>query len=332
MFGGEEKTSYFCTDRVHHASCLAQRTRVELLFYIGMKYSKQPLTIEQQISLLKDRGLAIIDEAAAQKVLGSISYFRLANYFRPMETDKQNHQFKPGATFENAVRLYDFDASLRELVFKAIARIEIALRTKMIHHFSLAHGAFWFADKSLSREERLFQENIGSVERELHRTREEFIKDHFKKYDDPPFPPAWKTLEVVSFGVLSKMYYNFSDIKVKKNVARSLDLPQHKILESWAASLAALRNCCAHHARMWNRNYPVTPAIPAKLKNAWISNTAVADNKLYIQLCCIAYLLNNILPGNTFTQTLKALIAAYPNVDTTAMGFPSDWKTEALWQ
>ena len=249
-----------------------------------------------------------------------------------METDKQNHQFKTGATFENAVRLYDFDASLRELVFKAIARIEIALRTKMIHHFSLAHGAFWFADKSLSREERLFQENIGSVERELHRTREEFIKDHFKKYDTPPFPPAWKTLEVVSFGVLSKMYYNFSDIKVKKNVARSLDLPQHKILESWAASLAALRNCCAHHARMWNRNYPVTPAIPAKLKNAWISNTAVADNKLYIQLCCIAYLLNSILPGNTFTQTLKALIAAYPNVDTTAMGFPSDWKTEALWQ
>ena len=154
------------------------------------------------------------------------------------------------------------------------------------------------------------------MDRELHRTREEFIKDHFKKYDDPPFPPAWKTLEVVSFGVLSKMYYNFSDIKVK----------------SWAASLAVLRNCCAHHARMWNRNYPVTPAIPAKLKNAWINNTAVADNKLYIQLCCIAYLLNNILPGNTFTQTLKALIAAYPNVDTTAMGFPSDWKTEALWQ
>ena len=168
---------YFCIDRVHHASCLAQRTRVELLFYTGMKYSKQPLTIEQQTSLLKDRGLSIGDD-----------------------------------------------------------------------------------------------------------------------------------------------------------VARSFDLPQHKILESWAASLAALRNCCAHHARMWNRNYPVTPAIPAKLKNAWISNTAVADNKLYIQLCCIAYLLNNIHPENTFTQTLKELIAAYPNVDVIAMGFPPDWETESLWQ
>ena len=46
--GGEEKTSYFYTDRVHHASCLAQRTRVELLFYIGMKYSKQPLRLENR--------------------------------------------------------------------------------------------------------------------------------------------------------------------------------------------------------------------------------------------------------------------------------------------
>lgn len=297
-----------------------------------MNYTKHPLTIEQQISLLKGRGLIIANETTAKGILGTISYFRLANYFRPMETDKASHQFKSGATFENAVRLYDFDSSLRELLFKAIARIEIALRTKMIHHFSLAHGAFWFAEEALSKDGRLFQENLGSMERELHRTKEEFIKDHFKKYDIPPFPPAWKTLEVVSFGVLSKMYYNFSDTKVKKNVARSFDLPQHKILESWTASLAALRNCCAHHARMWNRSYPVTPAIPVKLKNAWISNIAVADNKLYIQMCCIAYLLNNIHLGNAFTQTLKELIDAYPNVDAAAMGFPPGWQKEALWR
>ena len=79
IFCSKEKTLYFCTDRVHHASCLAQRTRVELLFYTGMKYSKQPLTIEQQTSLLKDRGLSIGDEAAARKILDTISYFRLAN-------------------------------------------------------------------------------------------------------------------------------------------------------------------------------------------------------------------------------------------------------------
>ena len=297
-----------------------------------MKYSKHPLTVEQQISLLKARGLSISNESYAQRILCTISYFRLAGYFRPMEMDRQSHRFKSGATFENAVLLYNFDTSLRELLFKAISRIEIALRTKMIQHFSLLHGAFWFADKELSKSESMFQENLNRVERELHLTKEEFIKEHFNKYDSPPFPPAWKTLEIVSFGILSKMYRNFRDTKAKKDVARSLDLPQHKILESWAASLSALRNYCAHHARMWNRNYPITPAIPAKLKNAWIQNTAVADNKLYIQICCIAYLLNNVNQGNTFTQTLKNLISDYPNVDTTAMGFPKNWQEEPLWK
>ncbi len=297
-----------------------------------MKYSKQPLTIEGQISLLKARGLSFADEDVAKNILRVVSYYRLASYFRPMEIDKQTHRFKPRTTFEKALGLYEFDTSLRELLFKAIARIEIALRTKMIHHFSLVHGAFWFADHTLSREDRLFRENLGSLERELTRTKEEFIKDHFRKYDDPCYPPAWKTLEVVSFGVLSKLYYNFNDTKVKKDVARSFDLPQHKILESWMASLAALRNSCAHHARIWNRNYPVTPAIPVKLKNDWINNTDVADNKLYIQICCIAYLLKSICPGNIYTRTLKHLVASYPNVDVTAMGFPPSWEDEPLWK
>ena len=97
------------------------------------------------------------------------------------------------------MRLYDFDASLRELLFKAIARIEIALLTKMIHHFSLAHGAFWFADKSLSREERLFQENIGSVERELHRTRT------FQEIRLSAFPPC---MENLGSGVVRRIVEN----------------------------------------------------------------------------------------------------------------------------
>lgn len=296
-----------------------------------MDYSKQPLDIGQQIALLRNRGLAISDDATTRQTLGIISYFRLANYFRPMEADKELHTFKPASTFDNAVRLYEFDCTLRELVFKAIGRIEIALRTKMIHYFSLAYGPFWFLDMSLANDERLFLENLNSIDRELHRSKEDFIKEHFKKYSRPSFPPAWKSLEVVSFGVLSKMYFNFNDTKIKKRVARSLGLPQHLLLESWIASLAALRNCCAHHARIWNRNYPVTPAIPQRLGNAWIVEVGVPANKLYVQLCCIAYLLNVIHESNTFSQDLVKLVNAYPNVDTSAMGFPSDWQEEPLF-
>lgn len=81
-----------------------------------------------------------------------------------------------------------------------------------------------------------------------------FLIEHYAKYDTPPYPPAWKTLEVSSFGTLSKLYCNLSDNNLKKQIARELGLPQHLYLESWIKSLSVLRNCIAHHARIWNRN------------------------------------------------------------------------------
>ena len=63
-------------------------------------YTKQPLSITDQIAKLKAQGLVVNDEELATKVLGEISYFRFAAYLRPMEANKQTHQFKPGSTRE----------------------------------------------------------------------------------------------------------------------------------------------------------------------------------------------------------------------------------------
>lgn len=82
--------------------------------------------------------------------------------------------------------------------------------------YSLAHGPFWFFDTSLADDEHKFIENMNSVDRELQRSKEDFIKEHRRNYDKPVFPPAWKTLELASFGTLSKLYYNFSDKKLKE--------------------------------------------------------------------------------------------------------------------
>ena len=78
--------------------------------------------------MLRDnRGLIINDEPSAERQLSIIGYFRLANYMRPMESDKINHIFKPGSTFENAIDLYYFDKELRTLRFTAIQSADISL-------------------------------------------------------------------------------------------------------------------------------------------------------------------------------------------------------------
>ena len=295
------------------------------------KYCNKALSIEEQIARLKKNGLIIDDANQANKTLSIISYFRLASYWRPMEEKNQSRQFKPNSRFKNALSLYYFDKELRALIFSAIQSIEIALRTKVIHSFSITFGPFWFMDDTLVKSLKQQQENISSLRKELDRSKEDFIQEHYQKYDYPDMPPAWKTLEVASFGVLSKLYGNFKDKNVKKDIAKSFGVPQHEYLESWMRSIAVLRNCCAHHARVWNRRFSMIPKLPKSLSGNWITDLNIDTHKIYTQLCCIVYWQNSIYEDNGFVNKFKKLLQKYPNIDATAMGFPKDWENEPLW-
>ena len=297
-----------------------------------MEYNKQALDTPDLLALLKQRGLVITNEQEALKTLSIISYFRLACYFRPMEADKQTHKFREGSTLEQVMALYEFDTALRDMVFCATRQIEVALRTRINHHFSRNHSPFWFSQVDLATDGHLFAEHLSSVDRELRRSKEEFIKEHFARYDKPTFPPAWKTLETVSFGTLSKLYGNFAEKADKKAVAEDFGLPQHEFLNSWMESLTSLRNFCAHHSRIWNRRYALKPQMPKTLAGGdWLTDFSFPPDKIYPQLCCIAYWLNAIEQKNTFVTDFKALLTKYPTVDTAAMGFPRGWQQEPLW-
>lgn len=296
-------------------------------------YAKQPISISEQIERLKALGLHFADEQFAAKILSEVSYFRFVAYLRPLEADKVTHQMKPSATFEKGVAMYQFDNELRMILFSAIQRLEIALRTKMIQRFSMAYGAFWFMDMELADSEKKFLDNLNALVREVGRSKEDFIKEHFLKYDKPEIPPAWKTLELATFGTLSKLYYNFSDKKVKKMVAREFNLPNHEVLESWMRSVAVLRNYCAHHSRLWNRYLNATPMLSVRLRGAWISEVEHVDsNRLYAVLCVIAYWLGSMGYKKEFKDALEHLLTKYPSVDIAAMGFPGYWQDEPLWK
>lgn len=297
-----------------------------------MRYTKQLLSLQQQVEILRERGLYIDNEEEAVSVLDTVSYFRLAGYWRLMEGDKQKHTFKSGSHFSNVISLYHFDEELRILVFTAIQKIEVAVRARLIRLFSELHGPFWFMEPSLAESSHMYQNNLNNLQEELNRSEDEYILEHFRKYDTPSMPPVWKTLEVASLGTLSKLYANMSDSAAKKAVSRSFNIPKFEYMRSWLRCLTVIRNICAHHGRLWNANIVVTPSLPKHLPNTWVSNRQVAPDKLYQHLCYIAYWLNSIDPQNTFAADFKALIAKYPNVDPAAMGAPRRWNEEPLWK
>ncbi len=300
--------------------------------YKNMEYNKLPIDFPQQLAILKERGMIIEDENEVLEQLDSISYFRLASYWRSMEQDSTSHLFYPNTRFEDVINLYLFDKHLRSLVFNAIQDIEITLRTRIIHHFSMKYGAFWFMDQSLFKDEAIFNNCLTNLKNELERSKEDFIQEHFEKYDTPDYPPVWKTLEVVSFGTLSKLYCNMGDTQVKKRVAKDFQLPKYIYLESWIKSASVLRNCCAHHARLWNRRFPIIPKLPQTLPLQWVSTQYIKPIRLYAHLCYLAYMEQSINPNGHFRSELVSLLSDKPAHILKTMGFPREWKTETLWQ
>lgn len=302
-------------------------------------FKKIATTIPQQIELLKERGLIITKNDKAEKYLSHISYYRLGEYWYVMQQDKENHIFKPNSKFADVISLYNFDAQLRILLFDIIEKIEISLRTKLIYHLSHELDPWWFQNFTHFNDSLALVKTLANLEDELSRTKDVTIKNHNKKHkDDLRYPPAWKSLEQTSFGALSKLYGNLKHtVSSKDTIAREYGAVNHTYLPSWLQSIAQIRNYCAHHSRLWNRNLPGTVKLLSNPPNLWICDKENVPKqhefqKLYVHLCLMKYLINNIQPNNNFTQRLNNLFITYPNVDPNALGMKPNWQQEPLWQ
>lgn len=214
--------------------------------------AKRARTIQEQIDLLKSRNMVFKDESNAPHFLANISYYRLKGYWWEMQEDKANHHFTNGSCFEDVIYLYNFDRNFRLIVFNAIERIEIALRTKMIYHLSLAYGAEWYLDSSLFPQKKYFSTFQSKIHTELSESSEEFIVKHYKNHSKEN-PESWKALEILTFGSLSKLYRNINHQLPEKNIiAKEFGLYNQKHLSSWLIIITLIRNIIAHKTRTFN--------------------------------------------------------------------------------
>jgi abortive infection bacteriophage resistance protein len=294
-----------------------------------MKYEKDALTFDRQIDLLESRGLEISDKAKAANYLSNISYYRLSAYMLPLKV-AGTERFVAGVTFEDVVELYLFDREYRLLMFDIIEKLEIAFRTQMSYHHSLVSGPYWFEDRSNFRSADYWRQHLESIDLEVGRAKEVFKDHYFSKYDEHERMPVWMTTEVLSLGLLSKIYRNISLSTEKKKIALHFGISHPPVLESWIQSMTYIRNVCAHHSRLWNRILTVRPNYLERPVNTWISDRP-ANNKSYYLTCCFLYMLRSINPNTRFVENFKKLLDRHKDINLAAMGFPQDWESQAFW-
>jgi abortive infection bacteriophage resistance protein len=98
------------------------------------KYNKPPLPINEQIDLLKSRGLVVADDGKLEYYLKNISYYHLSIYFKHFQKDDI---FYKGTNFEDVLRIYIFDNKLRLLLLELLERIEKSFKCRMAYELSI---------------------------------------------------------------------------------------------------------------------------------------------------------------------------------------------------
>jgi abortive infection bacteriophage resistance protein len=302
------------------------------------RFSKPALTVEQQVDLLVSRGLRVDNRDVVSHYLKFIGYYRLSAYcipFQDCEKSSDNHQFKPGISFEQVLDLYIFDRKLRLLIMDAVERIEVAIKAAISNVASVDYGSHWFLMKEPFKTSEASKKNkktfnhdhwLIQLKKDVEKNKSDiFIQHYMRHYDDPELPPSWMIFETLSLGTVSLLYKSL-ELGLQKKIAGLFSVP-YRILESWLHTMSYLRNLCAHHSRIWNRTFTIKPKILNKYKN-YVSE----NNMFFAQVFVIIRLLRIISQDSHWEERLERLLKEHPKVDRSRMGFPENWMSLPIWE
>jgi len=335
-----------------------------------LRDSKPWKTYEQQLDILIARGLTVTDRPQALMCLERIGYYRLSGYlysFRerseiccPLGKQTQRKKpkqgeadclvldsYKSGATFKSAVDLYVFDKRLRLLMLDALERIEIALRVDISHtlgekdRFAYLKPEYFFKKftQELNSKTGLtkHQSWLSRHDQLINRSKEVFIHHNKEKYGLPV--AIWVACEVWDFGTMSTLFAGMKQ-EDQDAIAGKYGVGNGRVFASWLRSLNYIRNVCAHHSRLWNRNVIDKPRLPSEGELSWMDtfrNDEHGKARPFLVFCIVLFLLQRINPSSSWGERMKIFLLDFPDLshlelNLQGMGAPEGWEEWRLWK
>lgn len=278
--------------------------------------------------------MQIGDVERAKHYLCHVSYYRLRAYWLPHEVlcpVAGDHVFAAGTSFDDVLRLYIFDRQLRLLIMDAVERIEVSLRGAWAYHMASKYGPHGYVDPNLYNRPDRYAKVYADLMGEVERSKDTFVVHYRKKYTDPIDLPIWMVAEVMSLGQLSKWVSNLKLRADRKGIAQTYGVDE-KVLTSLLHHLTYVRNICAHHGRLWNKQFTVTMQVPNSPASLKLNVNPASDRKIYNTLTLMIYLMKIVAPGSSWRQHLVEHVGTSPLDVVEHMGFPSDWSDRPLWK
>lgn len=327
-------------------------------------FTKPVIDVEQQVAVLKQRGLSIQNEAKAKLFLQSVSFFRLSAYMRPYQINHDpEHRFKPAATFKQITQTYEFDRKLRLLVMAAIERVEVSVRAVMSNYLGPKYNnTHWYLNRQLFKQHYAYDRLLQTIDRKqsdalqsyqkesqridkahdkstqeketlkARRAKESYARHYPLTYSEPELMPGWAMLEELTLGDLSHLYAGLAKDADKKAIAKMLGLSM-PLLVSWLKTLTTIRNICAHHSRLWNRELGIKPELPKNSSIKWpdYQQHAHDNTRVAVIVSILQHFMLQISPHDDWKNDLMTLLNTYTEIDQAMMGFPTGWQQDLFW-
>lgn len=298
-------------------------------------------TIDEQIDILKEKGLEISDIDKAKDILLRENYFFLNAYRFVFLRKDGSRKFIPGVTFEELYSLFQFDRQIRNIIFKNILIIENNYKSMLSYVLSKAYG---YKERdylnpnnfdSSNGKIRQINDLLRKVKRQIrinapqNRATSHYINNY-------GYIPLWVGVKVLSFGLISEM---FGIIRSgdKEELANMYKLKVSD-LEDYLPILANYRNLCAHEDILFDH---VTQKQISDTKYHTLLNVEKNEYDEYIygksDLFALIIILKGMLSTDDFKMLMNEMIYEFDslegklksiNIDSVLnkMGFPKNYK------
>lgn len=217
--------------------------------------SKVFKTIDEQLDILKSKGLVIDDYDFAKEVVLRENYFFLNGYRSPF-LSTGSKRFIDGTSFEELHALFTFDRYFRNIIFKNLLIVENNYKSIFSYVLSKKYG---YKEKDYlnvdnfdrSKEKnRQINDLIRKLKRQIringyqHAATSHYINNY-------GYIPLWVGVKVLSFGLMGELFSILKD-EDKDEIASYYTGVDALALGDYLSILSNYRNLCAHEDILYN--------------------------------------------------------------------------------
>ena len=220
-----------------------------------MSSNKTFKNLDEQVEILRNKGLTIDDVNYTKEILLRENYFFLSGYRHIFMNDNKESKFVEGTNFKELYAMFLFDRALRNIFFKWILVVENNFKSITSYALSKKYG---FKDKEYlnpknfnpdSMKQRQVHDVLNKVKRQI-RVNGQRHSATMHYIDNYGYIPMWILVKVLSFGIMSE-FYGILKSDDQLAIANNYRVDVNTLC-IYLSIVANYRNICAHEEILYD--------------------------------------------------------------------------------